>query len=109
MITEKHVEFLGAVEAGLGDFYETGVPVSHEQHIELCARVLRAIQDYRDELGIPDTSWKRLFPEGRTIFYEGDDPEGFRQQIKAEFGFDPAGLPARNIFTGEPEAAMALP
>ena len=34
-------------------------------------------------------NWQRLFPEGRCIFYEGDDPEGFAEQIKAEFGFNP--------------------
>lgn len=34
-------------------------------------------------------TWRELFPQGRSIFYEGDDAEEFRQQIKAEFGFDP--------------------
>jgi hypothetical protein len=34
--------------------------------------------------------WHELFPEGRDIFYEGDDPDGFAAQIRAEFGFDPA-------------------
>jgi hypothetical protein len=38
-------------------------------------------------------TWAGLFPKGRTVFYEGDDPEGFRQQILAEFGFDPAKCP----------------
>jgi hypothetical protein len=33
--------------------------------------------------------WSESGPEGRHIFYEGDDPETFRQQINAEFGFDP--------------------
>ena len=28
--------------------------------------------------------------EGHILRYEGDDPEGFRAQVKAEFGFDPA-------------------
>lgn len=35
-------------------------------------------------------TWSQMFPDGRTIFYEGPDPEGFRQQVIAEFGFDPA-------------------
>jgi hypothetical protein len=35
-------------------------------------------------------TWSNLFPEGRDIFYEGDDPTGFVSQIKAEFGFSPA-------------------
>ena len=34
-------------------------------------------------------TWKDLFPNGRHIFYEGDEPEVFAQQIRDEFGFDP--------------------
>lgn len=34
-------------------------------------------------------SWAEMFPEGRFIFYEGDDPVGFRKEIKARFNFDP--------------------
>ena len=34
------------------------------------------------------TTWQDLFPDGRRLFYEGDDPEGFRQEILDEFGFD---------------------
>jgi hypothetical protein len=34
--------------------------------------------------------WREIFPEGRTIFYEGDEPEKFAQEILAEFGFDPS-------------------
>ena len=33
---------------------------------------------------------KELHPEGRVIFYEEDDPEGFRKEILERFGFDPA-------------------
>jgi hypothetical protein len=40
-----------------------------------------------------DTTWHDLFPEGRDIFYEGDDPAGFAAEIRAEFGFDPAADP----------------
>jgi hypothetical protein len=35
----------------------------------------------------------KLFPEGRDLYYEGDDPDGFARQIKAEFGFDPSADP----------------
>lgn len=38
-------------------------------------------------------TWGELFPDGRDIFYEGNDPEGFVRQIKAEFGFDPSEDP----------------
>jgi hypothetical protein len=34
--------------------------------------------------------WRAHFPNGRFIFYEGDDPEGFVEEIKAAFGFDPS-------------------
>ena len=34
--------------------------------------------------------WSEMFPDGRHIYYEGDDPKGFVEQIKAEFGFDPS-------------------
>jgi hypothetical protein len=36
------------------------------------------------------TTWSSLFPQGRHIFYEGDDPTGFVNQIESEFGFSPA-------------------
>jgi hypothetical protein len=35
-------------------------------------------------------SWAELFPNGRVIFYEGDDPEGFVAEIKKRFAFDPS-------------------
>ena len=38
-------------------------------------------------------SWAEMFPNGRHIFYEGDDAEGFARQIKTEFGFDPSQDP----------------
>ncbi len=37
-----------------------------------------------------DRTWANLFPDGRDIFYEGDDPVGFVRQIQAEFDFSPA-------------------
>ena len=38
-------------------------------------------------------TWRELFPLGRTLFYEGDDPTGFANEITAEFGFDPRECP----------------
>jgi hypothetical protein len=32
---------------------------------------------------------RELFPSGRQIYYEGDNPEGFALEIKERFGFDP--------------------
>jgi hypothetical protein len=32
--------------------------------------------------------WSEIFPQGRHIFYEGDNPRKFAEQIKAEFEFD---------------------
>jgi hypothetical protein len=34
--------------------------------------------------------WRNRYPDGRHIFYEGDTPELFVEQIKSEFGFDPS-------------------
>jgi len=39
---------------------------------------------------VAETTWSSLFPQGRHIFYEGDDSIGFASQIEAEFGFSPA-------------------
>ena len=36
------------------------------------------------------TPWADLFPNGRIIYYEGNNPRGFVKEIKAEFGFDPS-------------------
>jgi hypothetical protein len=38
-------------------------------------------------------SWAGRFPDGRTVFYEGGDPDGFVKTIAAEFGFDPSRVP----------------
>lgn len=35
-------------------------------------------------------SWSELFPEGRVLTYEGDDPVNFVKEIKKRFGFNPA-------------------
>jgi hypothetical protein len=48
-----------------------------------------------------------LFPEGRFIFYEGDDPKRFRREIKAEFGFDPGPAPEEG-FLCPPEHLDAI-
>jgi hypothetical protein len=37
-----------------------------------------------------ESRWADLFPEGRVIYYEGDDPEGFVAEIKKRFNFDPS-------------------
>jgi hypothetical protein len=50
------------------------------------------------------TTWRELCPYGRTIYYEGDNPEGFRRKIKAEFGFDPAKHPGVPIDQPVPES-----
>lgn len=35
-------------------------------------------------------NWRELFPKGRDIYYEGETPKKFAQEIKAKFGFDPS-------------------
>jgi hypothetical protein len=32
--------------------------------------------------------WSELFPDGRVIFYEGDDPEGFKQDMWNKYQLD---------------------
>jgi hypothetical protein len=39
---------------------------------------------------VADRTWSELFPDGRHIFYEGNDPARFVSQVEAEFGFSPA-------------------
>ena len=41
--------------------------------------------------------WNALFPEGRHIFYEGNDPKGFAKEIKKRFGFDVTKDPSWGI------------
>jgi hypothetical protein len=33
-----------------------------------------------------DTTRRDLFPNGRTIFYEGDNPEAFIAEMKTKYG-----------------------
>ena len=35
-------------------------------------------------------NWSEMFPDGRTIFYEGNNPKAFVKEIKAKFAFDPS-------------------
>ena len=50
-------------------------------------------QPIRDEaIDAAQITWRELSPNGRCIFYEGDDPDTFVEQVKAEFGFDPTTL-----------------
>jgi hypothetical protein len=64
-------------------------------------------KDGRDVVGQPEEAvgegggemiedlktWAELFPEGRDICYEGDDPEEFVAEIVQRFGFDPSADP----------------
>ena len=42
--------------------------------------------------------WEDLFPKGRDIFYEGNDPRGFRAEMRAKFGFDPITSPPKGYW-----------
>jgi hypothetical protein len=55
-------------------------------------RLAIAMTELQKAMG-DEPTWRELFPEGRTIFYEGDDPETFAQEILAEFGFNPVADP----------------
>jgi hypothetical protein len=41
----------------------------------------------------PNKTWGNLFPQGREIYYEGDDPARFVEQLRREFGLNPASDP----------------
>ena len=38
-------------------------------------------------------TWSEMFPQGRTIFYEGPHPRQFDREIAAHFGFYPSADP----------------
>lgn len=46
-------------------------------------------------------TWAELMPHGRNIFYEGEDPQGFVEEIKSEFGFDPSADELWGVFYPE--------
>lgn len=35
------------------------------------------------------STWRELFPEGRHIFFEGEDPAAFIDEIRRLYGLDP--------------------
>jgi hypothetical protein len=35
-----------------------------------------------------DPQWAELYPEGRVLYFEGEDLFGFIQQVKEKFGLD---------------------
>ena len=39
---------------------------------------------------LADINWAKLFPEGRDLYYEGENPEEFAEAIREEFGLDPS-------------------
>lgn len=43
------------------------------------------------------TTWASLFPDGRLIFYEGNHPNLFIEEIRVEFGFDPSADPEWDV------------
>ena len=36
----------------------------------------------------PLPSWSEMYPKGRWVFYEGDNPDGFVEMMKSRFGVD---------------------
>jgi hypothetical protein len=56
-------------------------------------QIRRELQSDGPALAATPTTWASLFPEGRHIFYEGHAPARFREEIRAEFGFDPSADP----------------
>jgi len=44
----------------------------------------------------PGRRWSELFPKGRLIYYEGDEPQKFARQVELDFGFDVTQDPSWN-------------
>jgi len=53
---------------------------------------------------VSNTTWQELFPDGRYLVYEGEDPVWFVAAIEREFGFDPSADPAwgKDWLSGDP-------
>lgn len=34
--------------------------------------------------------WSEMYPNGRFVYYEGDDPHHFVREMKNKYGFDPS-------------------
>ena len=45
-------------------------------------------------------TWQEMFPEGRWIFYEGSDPEGFAHEMIILYEFDPRYNPSEGYNSG---------
>jgi hypothetical protein len=45
--------------------------------------------------------WSEMFPEGRDIFYEGMDPEGFAAAMRGQYSFDPSADPRWDQWIGD--------
>ena len=60
--------------------------------LEIQAAIALAREIFRlvDPPAAPLAQWSELFPKGRHIYYEGDEPQEFAEQIRTEFGFDPS-------------------
>jgi hypothetical protein len=74
-----------------------GIAYSADLLFRGASRVAREIRaeatTVSDQGGAGEKTWAGLFPEGRRIYYEGDDPADFVRRIKVEYGFDPAADP----------------
>jgi hypothetical protein len=70
--------------------YQIEAPVLEVQAaIALAREILRLVSPGYDD-GAPLKSWSEMFPRGRHIYYEGDEPQKFADEIRTEFGFDPS-------------------
>lgn len=44
----------------------------------------------KDEMKVRENKLSAMYPDGLQAFYEGEDPEGFANEMIAKYGFDPA-------------------
>jgi hypothetical protein len=79
-------------EENPGTSFEKAIELSFqdERYRENTARLAEKVEFKDGQHSL--RPWADLFPDGRAIYYEGDDPEGFVREIVEKFNFDPSDL-----------------
>jgi len=76
----------GALEVAAAGRYGFAAVGTHQQVIALREVVMPAGESF----AITRAIMAELHPHGQLLFYEGGEPQAFREQAKAGLGFDPA-------------------
>ena len=52
--------------------------------------------------------WTDYYPNGRYVFYEGDDPHSFVREMKNKYNFDPSKEGRKNNFRWNDECGWCF-